>query len=243
MGELAGKVALVTGGTSGIGVETVRALHATGADVFFTARDSKRGAETQQEIAKRSTGKGRLQVIMMDLDSLESVRQAAQDFLSRSNKLNILVNNAGMWPLAIRSFFSNVSLYRYNGNPLFQDERWIRETVWSEPSSALLVHLPLAPNARVQQHSPAQLSRRRRIFGCPSVFQHRLRRLWLRETHGGHSASWPCLRQPVCTKYWLEAATKLRAAKQARMPAKSRCHLFMHCPHLTGRARRLESAQ
>ena len=40
-GRLSGKVFLVTGGTSGIGRETVRALHATGADVYFTGRDNE----------------------------------------------------------------------------------------------------------------------------------------------------------------------------------------------------------
>ncbi|KAK2775267.1 hypothetical protein FQN52_000720 [Onygenales sp. PD_12] len=92
----AGKVALVTGGTSGIGLETVRALHATGADVYFTARDVTKGETVRRDILSNSKGIGALGVIFMDMDSLESVRDAAKTFLEKSGKLNILVNNAGI---------------------------------------------------------------------------------------------------------------------------------------------------
>lgn len=90
-----GKVALVTGGTSGIGIETGVALHATSADLYFTARDLKNGDATSSEILRRTTGKGKLEVIQLDLDSLDSVRHAAKDFLAKSSTLNILINNAG----------------------------------------------------------------------------------------------------------------------------------------------------
>lgn len=90
-----GRVALVTGATSGIGVETARALHATGADVYFTSRDPKKGQATKADIASRSNGKGQLEVTDMDMDSLESVRRAVKSFLSQSDKLHVLVNNAG----------------------------------------------------------------------------------------------------------------------------------------------------
>jgi len=91
----AGKVALITGGTNGIGLETVRALRATEADVYFTARSAEKAEKVRREILANSQGKGKLEVVMMDMDSLVSVRNAAKSFLSRSNKLNILINNAG----------------------------------------------------------------------------------------------------------------------------------------------------
>ena len=91
-----GKVALVTGATSGLGVETARALYATGADVFITARDVKKGQDVVDAILKSSEGQGKLEIIEMDMNSLDSVKKAAKAFLAQSNKLNILVNNAGM---------------------------------------------------------------------------------------------------------------------------------------------------
>jgi NAD(P)-dependent dehydrogenase (short-subunit alcohol dehydrogenase family) len=90
-----GRVVLVTGcSPGGIGPETARAIHATGADVYITARDIKKGEEIAKDIL--SDGKpGKVEVIQLDLASLESVREAAKNFLKRSSKLNVLINNAG----------------------------------------------------------------------------------------------------------------------------------------------------
>ncbi|KAH6991140.1 putative short-chain dehydrogenase [Ilyonectria sp. MPI-CAGE-AT-0026] len=92
----ADKVALVTGATSGLGTETARALVATGAHVFITARDLQKAQGVVDNILKSSEGAGKLEVIEMDMNSLESVKKAAQTFLSKSTKLNILVANAGI---------------------------------------------------------------------------------------------------------------------------------------------------
>lgn len=93
-GKLKGKVFLITGCTSGIGIETARALHTTGADLYITARNMQKGQPIAQEI--RSDGaSGKVEVIEMELDSFESVRKAAKTFLSKSDRLNVLINNAG----------------------------------------------------------------------------------------------------------------------------------------------------
>jgi NAD(P)-dependent dehydrogenase (short-subunit alcohol dehydrogenase family) len=95
IGKWSGRTCLVTGGTSGIGPETARALHATGADVFITARDLAKAKEVVEDIKSKSDGKGKLEIIEMEMRSLKSVKAAAQDFLARSNRLHVLVNNAG----------------------------------------------------------------------------------------------------------------------------------------------------
>lgn len=94
--KLAGKVFLVTGCTSGIGVETARALHTTGADVYMTVRDVPKGEAVAKSIKETSGGQGKVELIKLSLDSLASVREAAADFLSKSSKLNVLVCNAGV---------------------------------------------------------------------------------------------------------------------------------------------------
>ncbi|KAL4959675.1 NAD(P)-binding protein [Aspergillus stella-maris] len=96
IGQFQGKTILVTGYSSGIGLETALALHATGADVFITARDEAKGLSALEYVRENSTGKGKIDFIMMDLDSLDSVRNGAKEFLQTSDKLNILVNNAGI---------------------------------------------------------------------------------------------------------------------------------------------------
>jgi NAD(P)-dependent dehydrogenase (short-subunit alcohol dehydrogenase family) len=96
-GKMTDKVIFVTGASSGIGIETARALHVTGATVFMGVRDVKKGHEIVNEIlSSDANNKAPMHVIGMTLDSFTSVRAAATEFLKQSNKLNILVLNAGV---------------------------------------------------------------------------------------------------------------------------------------------------
>jgi len=89
-----GKVCLVTGGNSGIGLETAIGLASSGATVVIVSRDAKRGVQAKEEIARRS-GNSRVELIVADLSSRGGVRHAAEQFLSRHERLHVLVNNAG----------------------------------------------------------------------------------------------------------------------------------------------------
>lgn len=93
--KLTDKVALITGATAGIGIETARALYVTGARVFITARNAAKAARVVKDIVKNSKGNGKIEVIEMDMESLGSVKEAARAFLGKSDRLNILINNAG----------------------------------------------------------------------------------------------------------------------------------------------------
>ncbi|TDZ25559.1 WW domain-containing oxidoreductase [Colletotrichum orbiculare MAFF 240422] len=98
IGKLSGKVVLVTGANSGIGVETARAIHAAGATLYLTARDS---AKAQQAVDSVKNGPGPksdapVHAIEMRLDSLASVRAAAEAFHLNNDKLNVLILNAGV---------------------------------------------------------------------------------------------------------------------------------------------------
>ncbi|SCO24390.1 related to reductases [Fusarium fujikuroi] len=96
--KLIGKVALVTGANQGIGLETVRALYETGATVFLAVRDCRKGQEAIDNIVSTSSKafRNNLHVVEMSLDSLESVRAAVASFLTKSQRLNILILNAGV---------------------------------------------------------------------------------------------------------------------------------------------------
>ncbi len=97
VGKLAGKVMLVTGcSPGGLGVETARALHATGADVYMTVRTLDKGKSVVEDI-KKDGYNGKLELVEMSLDSFESVKKGAESFLSKSKTLNVLVNNAGIY--------------------------------------------------------------------------------------------------------------------------------------------------
>lgn len=93
---LASKVMLVTGASTGIGVDTATALAATGAKIFLGVRNLDKGAQVVQSIeAAVPVSKGRLELIRMDLSSLESTRSAAQSITNKTDCLNVVVNNAG----------------------------------------------------------------------------------------------------------------------------------------------------
>lgn len=94
-GKLRDHVILITGCSAGLGIETARALHLTGAKLYLTVRDMKKGEAIAKEITTDTPGTQPIDLVHMDLGNLASVRSAAQDFLSRSDKLNILINNAG----------------------------------------------------------------------------------------------------------------------------------------------------
>lgn len=90
-----GKVVLITGATSGIGIETARAIYATGAQVFLAARNTAKAEPIIADIINTTKGTGKIEVIDMDLDSLDSVKNAAREFLKKVPKLHVLINNAG----------------------------------------------------------------------------------------------------------------------------------------------------
>lgn len=97
-GKLSGKVALITGCSSGIGVETARALHATGAKLYLTVRDVEKGKKVVEDVlSKDEDGKGvPIELLELHLDSLAEVRKSAEEFKKRESQLNILINNAGV---------------------------------------------------------------------------------------------------------------------------------------------------
>ncbi|KAH8812308.1 WW domain-containing oxidoreductase [Xylogone sp. PMI_703] len=93
------KVFLVTGANDTTGLETARALHMTGARVFITTRSEEKSAKSVKSIIESNGGvKGGIEAITMELADLNSVRSAAKEFLSKSDKLNALICNAGTFP-------------------------------------------------------------------------------------------------------------------------------------------------
>ncbi len=90
--DLTGKRAIVTGGYSGLGLETVRALVSAGADVTVPAR---RLEHAQAVLAEAGLGSG-VQVEQMDLADQDNVKQFASGYLERHPTVEILINNAAI---------------------------------------------------------------------------------------------------------------------------------------------------
>ncbi|MFG2497115.1 SDR family NAD(P)-dependent oxidoreductase [Streptomyces sp. NPDC048441] len=91
--ELQGKTALVTGGTSGIGLAAARLLARAGAEVVITGRDAQRG----KNAAHAAQEDGVVRFIPSDLADLDSVAELAR----QSGPVDILVNNAGAFPTSL----------------------------------------------------------------------------------------------------------------------------------------------
>lgn len=89
-----GKTVLITGGSSGIGAATARALAGMGAAVVIVSRNEARCKAVMEQIGAE-TGNHQLDYIVADLSSLEAVRAAAERFRSRHDRLDVLINNAG----------------------------------------------------------------------------------------------------------------------------------------------------
>ena len=92
---MAGKVAVITGGNSGIGKETAAALAAMDAHVIIAARNPAKAAAAVADIQGRTPGAS-VEHIPLDLASFASVRAFAEAFAARFDRLDVLVNNAGL---------------------------------------------------------------------------------------------------------------------------------------------------
>lgn len=95
--KLTGKIALVTGANVSIGLETARALHATGATVYIGSRSVAKGEAARKDILESDpSNTAPVHVLEIQLDSFESVRKAAKEFRGKEKSLNLLVLNAGV---------------------------------------------------------------------------------------------------------------------------------------------------
>ncbi len=91
--RLEGKVAIVTGANSGMGLATTAALSDLGARVIMLCRNEERGEKALSELMKKD---GRsLELIICDLGDYDSIRRFAKQVKSEYEKIDILVNNAG----------------------------------------------------------------------------------------------------------------------------------------------------
>ena len=93
--RMEGKVALITGATSGIGLAAADGFARLGATVWLAVRNRERGEEARARILEHRAGAD-VHVELCDLSRLESVRGFAERFAAESPRLDVLVNNAGV---------------------------------------------------------------------------------------------------------------------------------------------------
>lgn len=96
MEDMKGKICLVTGATSGMGEVTAHALAQRNATVVIVGRDMGRAWATLGRI-KSQTGNSSLEAMIADLSSQAEIRTLVNDFKSKYQRLDVLVNNVGAW--------------------------------------------------------------------------------------------------------------------------------------------------
>ncbi len=95
VGDQAGRTAVITGATSGLGLETAKVLAGHGATVVLTGRDAARAETAAASVRAAAPGAG-VEIALLDLASLDSVRAAAADIGGRFDRIDLLINNAGV---------------------------------------------------------------------------------------------------------------------------------------------------
>lgn len=93
--SLAGKMAVVTGASAGLGIETARVLASAGAKVLLVARNREKLEPVLQSLQEQVPG-AQLDSAMMDLSDLDSVRSAGAEIAQRYPQIHLIINNAGV---------------------------------------------------------------------------------------------------------------------------------------------------
>ena len=93
--SMEGKICIITGANSGIGKATAIDLAKMNATIVMMCRSKERGEEAQKEIIEL-TGNKKVDLLLCDLSSQESIRKFVSEFKSKYQKLHILINNAGI---------------------------------------------------------------------------------------------------------------------------------------------------
>jgi NAD(P)-dependent dehydrogenase (short-subunit alcohol dehydrogenase family) len=88
------KIVVITGASSGMGLETAKQLAGQGAEIVMICRDEMRGGQAQSQIAGLATGPSPV-LLIADLSSQADIRRVAKEVIDRYDHVDVLINNAG----------------------------------------------------------------------------------------------------------------------------------------------------
>ncbi|CAH4023707.1 unnamed protein product [Pieris brassicae] len=152
--KLSGKVALVTGGNSGIGLETARDLARRGARVIIASRDVSKSTEAVRDIIN-TTGNSNVEHRQLDLANFKNIRKFAEEFNKTEDRLDILVNNAGVSGLNYRLTEDGLDMLmqiNYFG-PALLTNLLLNKLQQSKPSRIVTVTSSLQHDGKIDLHN------------------------------------------------------------------------------------------
>ncbi len=100
--DLTGKVIIVTGGNSGIGFEEIKEFARKGAQTIMASRNLSKAQKAKKKILKRIPN-AKIDIMILNLASLDSIRKFVSDFMQKYSQLDVLVNNAGIMMMPYRT--------------------------------------------------------------------------------------------------------------------------------------------
>jgi NAD(P)-dependent dehydrogenase (short-subunit alcohol dehydrogenase family) len=107
--NITGKNIIITGATSGIGLEAALSLARKGPCLILPSRDTEKGERIKDHIIDK-TGNRNIHIMKCDLSCFDSIREFAAGFRERFDCLHILINNAGIWELGKRESADGIEL-------------------------------------------------------------------------------------------------------------------------------------
>ncbi|KAJ7235307.1 NAD-P-binding protein [Mycena haematopus] len=154
--DLHGKVAIVTGGNTGIGYATIQMLARKGAKVYMAARSEERALAAITQLQSENINDGSVHWLKLELSDPRAAKRAAQDFLEKETRLDILVNNAAKsspGPFKLdKDGFLDIMVLNHISHFAFTDALLplLKETAQESGSDVRIVNVTSMAHARVK---------------------------------------------------------------------------------------------
>ncbi len=175
------KVALVTGSSSGIGLEAALALAKDGYKTFASMRDTKKGVELEQAAKKENLS---IEIIQLDVDKEESIISAIKKIISDCQRLDVLVNNAGYGQFGCTEDVSVDDFRKQFETNFFSIVRIIQEVapIMRKQKSGNIINISSVAGRMGLPGSPAYISSKFALEGLGECLRYELGQFGIRTT-------------------------------------------------------------
>ena len=175
------KVALVTGSSSGIGLETALALARDGYYTFASMRDIKKSAELENALKKENIP---IEITELDVDKEESIVSAVKEIVTKCGRLDVLINNAGYGQFGCTEDVSIDEFRKQFETNFFSIVRMIQEVapIMRNQNSGIIVNISSVVGRIGLPGSPAYISTKFALEGLSECLRYELGQFGIKTT-------------------------------------------------------------